>query len=140
MRPFRSSVWLPMAWGGLDILVTNAGAASQGGCLELEDNAWAAGFGLKMFANLRVIRHAGLALRGSGSRAMLPRSSPFSVVGNPAGCKAPSSMLTAARTKGPDSYVARQMPGCTTNRYAIEPNPGQRRSNPYAENCSLLPN
>lgn len=47
------------AWGGLDILVTNAGAAPQGGFLELEDNAWAAGFGLKMFANLRVIPHAG---------------------------------------------------------------------------------
>ena len=40
-------------WGGLDILVTNAGAAAQGGFLELEDDAWAAGFGLKMFANLR---------------------------------------------------------------------------------------
>jgi NAD(P)-dependent dehydrogenase (short-subunit alcohol dehydrogenase family) len=46
------------AWGGLDILITNAGAAPQGGFLELEDNAWAAGFGLKMFANLRVIRQA----------------------------------------------------------------------------------
>ena len=46
------------AWGGLDILITNAGAAPQGGFLELDDNAWPAGFGLKMFANLRVIRHA----------------------------------------------------------------------------------
>lgn len=46
------------AWGGLDILITNAGAAPQGGFLELEDNAWPAGFGLKMFANLRVIRQS----------------------------------------------------------------------------------
>lgn len=46
------------AWGGLDILIPNAGAAPQGGFLDLEDNAWPAGFGLKMFANLRVIRHA----------------------------------------------------------------------------------
>lgn len=45
-------------WGGLDILVTNAGAAPQGGFLELEDDAWPTGFGLKLFANLRVIKHA----------------------------------------------------------------------------------
>lgn len=43
-------------WGGLDILVTNAGSAPQGGFLELNDADWAAGFGLKLFANLRVIR------------------------------------------------------------------------------------
>lgn len=45
-------------WGGLDILVTNAGAAAQGGFLELEDDAWPDGFGLKVFGNLRVIKHA----------------------------------------------------------------------------------
>jgi NAD(P)-dependent dehydrogenase (short-subunit alcohol dehydrogenase family) len=45
-------------WGGLDILVTNAGAAPQGSFLELSDDDWAVGFGLKMFANLRVIKHA----------------------------------------------------------------------------------
>jgi 3-oxoacyl-[acyl-carrier protein] reductase len=44
------------AWGGLDILVTNAGAAAQGGFLELDDDSWPDGFGLKMFANLRVIK------------------------------------------------------------------------------------
>src|SRR5215831_6776653 len=32
------------AWGGLDMLITSAGAAPQGGFLELEDNAWATGF------------------------------------------------------------------------------------------------
>lgn len=45
------------SFGGLDILVTNAGAAPQGGFLELKDEDWAAGFGLKLFANLRVIRN-----------------------------------------------------------------------------------
>ena len=45
------------AWGGLDILVTNAGAAAQGGFLELKDEDWAEGFGLKLFANLRVIKN-----------------------------------------------------------------------------------
>ena len=44
------------SWGGLDILVTNAGAAPQGGFLELKDEDWAAGFGLKLFANLRLIK------------------------------------------------------------------------------------
>ncbi len=52
-------------WGGLDILVTNAGAAAQGGFLELEDDAWQTGFGLKMFANLRVIKAAWPLLKAS---------------------------------------------------------------------------
>jgi 3-oxoacyl-[acyl-carrier protein] reductase len=49
---------IEQAWSGLDILVTNAGAAPQGGFLELSDDDWAAGFGLKLFANLRVIKQA----------------------------------------------------------------------------------
>lgn len=52
-------------WGGLDVLVTNAGAAAQGGFLELEDDAWQTGFGLKMFANLRVIKTAWPLLKAS---------------------------------------------------------------------------
>lgn len=52
-------------WGGLDIVVTNAGAAAQGGFLELDDAAWPLGFGLKMFANLRVIKHAWPLLKES---------------------------------------------------------------------------
>jgi NAD(P)-dependent dehydrogenase (short-subunit alcohol dehydrogenase family) len=44
-------------WGGLDILVTNAGAAAQGGFLELRDEDWATGFGLKLVANLRLIKN-----------------------------------------------------------------------------------
>jgi NAD(P)-dependent dehydrogenase (short-subunit alcohol dehydrogenase family) len=43
-------------WGGLDILVTNAGAAPQGGFLELKDEDWTAGFELKLFGNLRLIK------------------------------------------------------------------------------------
>ncbi|MFY9989085.1 MAG: SDR family oxidoreductase [Chthoniobacterales bacterium] len=45
-------------WGGLDILVTNAGAAAQGGFLDLSETDWPKGFGLKMFANLSVIKNA----------------------------------------------------------------------------------
>ncbi len=47
-------------WGGLDILVTDAGAAAQGGFLELEADAWQTGFGLKTLANLRVIKRDGV--------------------------------------------------------------------------------
>ena len=59
------------AWGGLDILVTNAGAVAQGGFLELEDDAWAAGFALKMFANLRVIKHAWPLLKASSGHLVM---------------------------------------------------------------------
>ena len=60
------------AWGGLDVLVTNAGAAPQGGFLELDDDAWPTGFGLKMFANLRVIKHAWpLLMKSAGHLVMI---------------------------------------------------------------------
>ncbi len=53
----KLAIDIEQLWGGLDILVTNAGAASQGGFLELKDEDWAEGFGLKLFANLRVIKN-----------------------------------------------------------------------------------
>jgi len=59
------------AWGGLDILVTNAGAAAQGGFLELDDEVWAAGFGLKMFGNLRVIKQAWPLLQASSGHLVM---------------------------------------------------------------------
>ncbi|MGA6983100.1 MAG: SDR family oxidoreductase [Candidatus Sulfotelmatobacter sp.] len=52
----KLATYVEQLWGGLDILVTNAGAAPQGGFLELKDEDWATGFGLKLFANLRVIK------------------------------------------------------------------------------------
>ena len=62
------------AWGGLDILITNAGAAPQGGFLELDDEAWPTGFGLKMFANLRVIKHAWPLLMKSAGHLVMAHS------------------------------------------------------------------
>ncbi len=53
----KLATYVEQLWGGLDILVTNAGAAPQGGFLELKDGDWATGFGLKLFANLRVIKN-----------------------------------------------------------------------------------
>jgi len=58
-------------WGGLDIVVSNAGAAAQGGFLELADEAWLQGFGLKMFANLRVIREAWPLLKESKGHVVM---------------------------------------------------------------------
>lgn len=50
------ATYVEQSFGGLDILVTNAGAAPQGGFLDLKDEDWASGFGLKLFANLQVIK------------------------------------------------------------------------------------
>ncbi|MBY0459319.1 MAG: SDR family oxidoreductase [Gemmataceae bacterium] len=58
-------------FGGLDIVVTNAGAAAQGGFLELPDDAWPTGFGLKMFANLRVIKAAWPHLKASNGSVVM---------------------------------------------------------------------
>lgn len=54
----KLAIYVDQLWGGIDILVTNAGAASQGSFLELTDEDWTTGFGLKLFANLRVIKSA----------------------------------------------------------------------------------
>jgi len=59
------------AWGGLDVLVTNAGAAPQGGFLDLPDEAWPDGFALKMFANLRVVRHAWPLLQAASGHLVM---------------------------------------------------------------------
>jgi 3-oxoacyl-[acyl-carrier protein] reductase len=53
----KLATYVEQLWGGIDILVTNAGAAAQGGFLELKDEDWETGFGLKLFANLRVIKN-----------------------------------------------------------------------------------
>lgn len=59
------------AWDGLDVLVTNAGAAAQGGFLELDDEVWPDGFGLKMFANLRIIKYAWPLLKNSSGHLVM---------------------------------------------------------------------
>ncbi len=54
----KLTFYVQQSFGGLDILVANAGAAPQGGFLELKDEDWETGFGLKLFGNLRVIKRA----------------------------------------------------------------------------------
>lgn len=45
-------------FGGVDILVANAGSASMGHFLELTDADWHEGFALKFFGHMRLIRSA----------------------------------------------------------------------------------
>lgn len=59
------------SFGGLDILVTNAGAAVQGNFLELKDDDWATGFGLKLFANLRVIKNSWPMLKATSGHLVM---------------------------------------------------------------------
>ena len=61
----KLATYVEQLWGGIDILVTNAGAAPQGGFLELKDEDWATGFGLKLFANLRVIKNTWTMLKAT---------------------------------------------------------------------------
>ena len=64
------------SFGCLDILVTNAGAAPQGGFLELKDEDWATGFGLKLFANLRVIKNTWPMLKAAKGHLVMIGGSP----------------------------------------------------------------
>jgi len=52
-------------YGRLDILVNNAGAAGRGDFFKLSDADWAAGFGLKFFAQVRLCRAAWPMLKDS---------------------------------------------------------------------------
>ncbi|HEY0440958.1 MAG TPA: SDR family NAD(P)-dependent oxidoreductase [Xanthobacteraceae bacterium] len=45
-------------FGGLHLLVNNAGATQRGDFLKLSDDDWAAGFGLKFFGAMRLARSA----------------------------------------------------------------------------------
>ncbi len=62
---------ISQTWGGLDILITNAGSAPQGSFLELSDADRSAGFGLKLFANLRVIRWTWPLLKSSNGHLVM---------------------------------------------------------------------
>ncbi len=69
--PAKLAACVEQTFGGLDILVTNAGAAPQGGFLELEDDDWATGFGLKLFANLHVIKKTWTMLKAAGGHLIM---------------------------------------------------------------------
>ena len=55
-------------FGGIDILINNAGATRRGAFLELREEDWQAGYALKFFGAVRLVRAAWLHLRArSGS-------------------------------------------------------------------------
>src|ERR1700682_6138707 len=53
-------------FGGIDIVVNNAGATKRGTFLELSDDDWADGFALKFFGAVRLTRAAWPHLKASG--------------------------------------------------------------------------
>jgi 3-oxoacyl-[acyl-carrier protein] reductase len=52
-------------FGGIDIVVNNAGATKRGGFLELTDDDWVDGFALKLFGAVRLTRAAWPQLKAS---------------------------------------------------------------------------
>jgi 3-oxoacyl-[acyl-carrier protein] reductase len=54
------------AFGRLDVLVNNAGAAGRGDFFKLTDADWERGFGLKFFAHVRLTRAAWPLLKAAG--------------------------------------------------------------------------
>jgi len=57
---------LTRAFGRLDVLVNNAGAARRGGFFDLTEQDWRAGFDLKFFAHVRLCRLAWPLLKAAG--------------------------------------------------------------------------
>ena len=57
-QPARVADAAMKAYGGIDIVVNNAGATKRGGFLQLGDDDWADGFALKFFGAVRLTRSA----------------------------------------------------------------------------------
>jgi len=57
---------LTRAFGRLDVLVNNAGAAKRGGFFDLSEQDWRSGFDLKFFAHVRLCRLAWPLLKTAG--------------------------------------------------------------------------
>src|SRR5258708_2845025 len=78
-EPDRLAAAVGDAFGGLDILINNAGAARRGDFFKLSDADWEQGFGLRFFAQVKLCRalwpllklHGGsiVAIAGIGARA-----------------------------------------------------------------------
>jgi NAD(P)-dependent dehydrogenase (short-subunit alcohol dehydrogenase family) len=79
-EPARVAEAAVKAYGGIDIVVNNAGATKRGDFLQLTDDDWADGFALKFFGAMRLTRaawpelkkRAGSVLNISGSGGRTP--------------------------------------------------------------------
>src|SRR6185295_6859386 len=57
-EPARVAAVAAKTYGGIDIVVNNAGATKRGDFLQLSDDDWADGFALKFFGAVRMTRSA----------------------------------------------------------------------------------
>jgi 3-oxoacyl-[acyl-carrier protein] reductase len=65
-EPEKLTAATERTFGGLDILMNNAGAARRGDFFELSDADWEQGFGLKFFAQVKLCRAAWPMLKARG--------------------------------------------------------------------------
>jgi len=69
-EPARVAEATVKAYGGIDIVVNNAGATKRGDFLQLSDDDWADGFALKFFGAVRLTRSAWSELKKSGGSVL----------------------------------------------------------------------
>ena len=69
-EPARVADAAMKAYGGIDIVVNNAGATKRGDFLQLRDDDWADGFALKFFGAMRLTRAAWPELKKRGGSVL----------------------------------------------------------------------
>jgi 3-oxoacyl-[acyl-carrier protein] reductase len=69
-EPARVADAAVKAYGGIDIVVNNAGATKRGDFLQLSDDDWADGFALKFFGAVRLTRAAWPELKKRGGSVL----------------------------------------------------------------------
>jgi 3-oxoacyl-[acyl-carrier protein] reductase len=69
-EPARLADSAVKAYGGIDIVVNNAGATKRGEFLQLSDDDWADGFALKFFGAVRLTRSAWPELKKRGGSVL----------------------------------------------------------------------
>jgi 3-oxoacyl-[acyl-carrier protein] reductase len=69
-EPARVTDAAVKAYGGIDIVVNNAGATKRGDFLQLSDDDWADGFALKFFGAIRLTRAAWPELKKRGGAVL----------------------------------------------------------------------
>jgi 3-oxoacyl-[acyl-carrier protein] reductase len=69
-EPIRVSAVAVKTYGGIDIVVNNAGATRRGDFLQLTDDDWADGFALKFFGAVRLTRAAWPELKKRGGSVL----------------------------------------------------------------------
>jgi 3-oxoacyl-[acyl-carrier protein] reductase len=69
-EPARVAGAAVKAYGGIDIVVNNAGATKRGDFLQLSDDDWADGFALKFFGAVRLTRAAWPELKKRGGSVL----------------------------------------------------------------------